>query len=300
MKFSVFCSEKNKTELPRLRLALDDYYIEYQSVLFGASEALDAQLPTLKQVLSRTSLYLVILSPEDYDSQWVSLVAGYSRFNRENVLVYTPGGSDSGWLGHLFNVSFTFEDLLSGIRESMPRWTRMIKEQQAQDTLEEHMKEHTHQNFVKAVQNGDRFLTGVFLDAGFQVNKLSSDQVSLLAIAARNGNNAIAEILYEAGADVNIISLDRHNTPLMDAASEGHVELVRFFIDKGASLDIKSKNGQTALILATGNRQMDCAEILIEAGADCDQKDSMGLSARKYAQLYQMSDLIEKMPPAPE
>ncbi|MDC7240690.1 MAG: ankyrin repeat domain-containing protein [Spirochaetales bacterium] len=298
MKFSVFCSEKHKTELPQLRLALDEFYIEYQTLLFSSSGTLSDILPTLKQVLSGTTLYLIIPSVEDFSSQWISVIAGYSRFDSANVLVYAPEGSRPDCLAD-FSISKTLDELMNQIRESMPEWTRMIKEQQANITLEEHMKEHTHQNFVKAVSKGDRFLTGVFLDAGFQVNKLSSEQVSLLAIAARNGYTAIAEILCEAGADVNLISLDRHNTPLMDAASEGHAELVRFFIDKGASLDIKSKNGQTALILATGNQQIDCAEILIKAGADCDQKDSMGLSARKYAQLYQMSDLLEKMPPAP-
>ncbi|MDC7232116.1 MAG: ankyrin repeat domain-containing protein [Spirochaetales bacterium] len=203
------------------------------------------------------------------------------------------------WLNDFFICS-DFESLINRINERLPFWNKELKEHQALDTLEDRMREHNHQNFVKAVDEGDRFMTGVFLDAGFDVNKLSAEQVTLLAVAARHGYAAIAEILYQAGADVNRISLDRNNTPLMDAASEGHADLVQFFIDKGASLEIKSKSGQTALILATGNGNLDCAEILIKAGADCDQKDSMGLSARKYARLYKLDSLLDKMPPAPE
>jgi ankyrin repeat protein len=85
----------------------------------------------------------------------------------------------------------------------------------------------------------------------------------------------------------------------MDASAHGHVEMVRFFIENGAELEITSKSGQTALILATGNGHLDCAGILIEAGADCDTSDSMGLSARKYAQLYQIDELLKLMPPSP-
>jgi uncharacterized protein len=299
MKFSVFCSEKNKAELPHLRLALDDFFIEYQTVLFSENSNLEDTIPALKQVLASTRFYLLIPDNEDFSRQWLPFVAGYSQLINENIILYAPDGSAPSWLNDL-NICLDFDSLINTIKEKLPLWNKQLKENQAHGTLEESMKEHKHQNFVKAVEKGDRFLTGVFLEAGFEVNKLSEEQVSLLAISARRGYISIAEILFDAGADVNMISLDRNNTPLMDAASEGHEELVSFFIDKGAALDIKSKSGQTALILATGNGQLKCAKILIKAGADCDQKDLMGLSARKYAKLYQISTLLDIMPPAPE
>lgn len=298
MKFSVFCSEKNKAELPHLRLALDDFFIEYQTLVVSEYTELEDIMPAFKQVLSSTSFYLIIPDKEDFTRQWLSFVAGYSHANLYNVILYSPGIDAPCWLND-FKICPDFESLIFTIKERMPFWENQLKENQALDTLEERMKERENENFAKAVIEGDRFLTGVFLEAGFNVNKLTVSQVSLIALAARHGHRAIADILYDAGADINMISLDRNNTPLMDAASEGHEELVRFFIDKGASLDIKSKSGQTALILATGNRQLGCAEILIEAGADCDQEDSMGLSARKYARLYQMNELLDKMPPVP-
>lgn len=299
MIFSVFCSEKNKTELPHLRLALDDLFIEYQTVLFSDNSSMEDTMPVLKQVLASTQFFLLIPDIEDLSKQWLPFVAGYSQLKSENTILYVPEGFVPSWLKD-FNVCLDFESLINTIKSNLPLWNKQLKENQALGTLEESMKGYRHQNFFKAVERGDRFLTGVFLEAGFEVNKLSEEQVSLLSISARKGFLSIAEILFDAGADVNMISLDRNNTPLMDAASEGHEELVSFFIDKGASLDIKSKSGQTALILATGNGQLKCAEILIKAGADCDQKDSMGLSARKYARLYQISTLLDIMPTAPE
>ena len=44
------------------------------------------------------------------------------------------------------------------------------------------------------------------------------------------------------------------------------------------SLDIKSKNGQTALILAVGRRDVNASKMLIKAGADVLIKDNFLLA----------------------
>ncbi len=298
MKLSVFCSENYKEYLPHLRLALDDLFIEYQSVLISSHDGMNELKHSFCQMLKSTSCTLIIPEPDDLASPWFSFILGFRQMNRDNILFLCPEEAPPAWLSELRS-SRNVEELLEIINELTPLWTSRIKKEWALKTLEERMKEHTHQDFVKAVQDGDRFMTGVFLEAGFEVNKLSADQVSLLGTAARNGYPSLARILMDAGADVNKISLDRNNSPLMDASSHGHVEMVRLFIENGAELEMTSKSGQTALILATGNGHRECARILIEAGADCDKTDTMGLSARKYAQLYQVSDLLDVMPPAP-
>ncbi|MDC7232117.1 MAG: hypothetical protein PQJ58_02705 [Spirochaetales bacterium] len=60
MKISVFCSEKNKADLPQLRIALDDYFIEYQTVLFNENTKMEDTLPVLRQVLDAKRFYLLI------------------------------------------------------------------------------------------------------------------------------------------------------------------------------------------------------------------------------------------------
>ena len=77
---------------------------------------------------------------------------------------------------------------------------------------------------------------------------------------------------------------------------EGYVEIVSYLIENGADLEVKSSNGQTAVVLAVGNKQNDCAALLLKAGADADSTDSLGLSARKYAALYGVTELLELMP----
>ena len=298
MKLSVFCSEKYKESLPHLRLALDDLFVEYQTVIVSNADGFKDLKPAICQMLSTSSISLIISDPGILDSSWLAFILGFRNMDRDDILFLCPDHSLPAWLSE-FEAAGTIEELYDQIKKRIPLWNTKVRKEWALKTLEVRMREHTHQDFVKAVQEGDRFMTGVFLEAGFEVNKPSADQVSLLGTAARNGYPGLAKILLEAGADVNTLSLDRNNTALMDASSHGHVEMVRFFIENGAELEIKSKSGQTALILATGNGHLDCAETLIRAGADCDTADSMGLSARKYAQLYQIEKLLEIMPPAP-
>ena len=298
MKLSVFCSDKYKEYLPHLRLALDDLFVEYQSIIISENDSMEDLNLSFCQMLNTTSSSLIIPEPSVLNSAWFSFILGFRRMEEENILMFSPDGEFLPWLKDI-PVSKTLDELLAVINDHIPLWNNKQKKDLALKTLEERMKEHTHQDFVKAVLDGDRFMTGVFLEAGFEVNKLSADEVTLLGTAARNGFIDLARILMDAGADVNKISLDRNNSALMDAASHGHVEMLRFFIENRAELEITSKNGQTALILATGNGHLDCAEILIKAGADCDKVDSMGLSARKYAQLYQITSILDLMPPAP-
>ena len=116
--------------------------------------------------------------------------------------------------------------------------------------------------------------------------------VSLLNIAIRNGHIKIASILLELGANVNSISGDRGNTPLMDAAAEANIEIMRKLIKAGADLNLKSKSGQTALVLSVGRQAEEAAVLLIKAGADINIKDDLGMSARKYAELFKLNQIL--------
>jgi len=63
-------------------------------------------------------------------------------------------------------------------------------------------------------------------------------------------------------------------------------------IEAGAALDIQSKDGQTALIVAVGTGDTVTIEALLKAGANPDISDNLGLSARKYAALFRNNSLI--------
>jgi ankyrin repeat protein len=73
--------------------------------------------------------------------------------------------------------------------------------------------------------------------------------------------------LLEAGTDIN--ARDRYGqTALMNAARQGQVELVRLLVEQGAALNTTAKYHLTALMLAIINYHSEVARILIQAGTD--------------------------------
>lgn len=63
-----------------------------------------------------------------------------------------------------------------------------------------------------------------------------------LALAAQHGHAAVVSLLLEAGEDpnrYNPVGCHAHAMPLHHAALEGHDEVVRLLLDRGARLDIK-------------------------------------------------------------
>ena len=54
-----------------------------------------------------------------------------------------------------------------------------------------------------------------------------------------------------------------------------------------------SSDGQPILVLAVGNGDAKIVEVLLKAGANPDIQDSMGMSARSYANLFKKADLVK-------
>jgi ankyrin repeat protein len=65
-----------------------------------------------------------------------------------------------------------------------------------------------------------------------------------------------------------------------------NLDIMDDLIKAGTDLNVKDKNGQTALIVAAGASREKMVEVLLKAGSDPDIPDSLGVSARKYANLF--------------
>jgi ankyrin repeat protein len=65
-------------------------------------------------------------------------------------------------------------------------------------------------------------------------------------------------------------------TPLLYAAREGHLDVIRMLIDAGADLELADGNETTPLITALNNVHADVALLLIEAGANVNASDWFG------------------------
>lgn len=94
----------------------------------------------------------------------------------------------------------------------------------------------------------------------------------LLCSAAALGDLETIRRMADGGADVSCGDYDRR-TALHLAASEGHAELARFLLARGANPNAVDRWGGTPLQDAVRHRQDEAARVLREAGARLDQPD---------------------------
>lgn len=108
----------------------------------------------------------------------------------------------------------------------------------------------------------------------------NKEKESPFLMAVKRGQLDVVKKLLEDGADIGEWD-SRHWGALTKAVQFKHVEMVRFLIEQGASLDVRDHWGMTPLIecaAETEARVEDSiiAEILLEAGADITVQSNYG------------------------
>ncbi len=149
------------------------------------------------------------------------------------------------------------------------------------------------ENFISIVSSGDAEAVSLFLNAGFDPSIVDSKGNPLLSLAVRAQFPRVVLQLIEAGTDVNRLSGDRGYSPLMDAVQKGDIAMVKLLLERGSMPDLKSKDGQTALIICAGRGDAEMSEILVAHGANPETKDLLGMSAIGYAKLFKNQKLLE-------
>ncbi len=81
----------------------------------------------------------------------------------------------------------------------------------------------------------------------------------------------------------------------MFVSSKGNLVVARLLIKKGADVNAKNNDGETALMLASLNGNFEAANLLIEKGADVNAKSNKGKTALEYSFLdTRMAELLRK------
>ena len=125
-------------------------------------------------------------------------------------------------------------------------------------------------------------------------------QQAVLHKASRLGISNVVTTLAEAGANLNEQD-ERGMTPLLEAAREGHANVVVELIRTGADVSVVSSckwksvaAGSTALHFAAKKNRIECGVRLVEAGANMrtrnkDSKSSKDLASSRFRQAIQQA-----------
>lgn len=99
-----------------------------------------------------------------------------------------------------------------------------------------------------------------------------------LHVAVLANDEKIVSCLLELGASSSIGNTKGH-TPVMDAASHGHLEVLQSLALKGINAGAHDKEGKTVLFHCLQNtlRHSRCLDFIMECGANPNQTDSSGL-----------------------
>jgi uncharacterized protein len=148
-----------------------------------------------------------------------------------------------------------------------------------------------------ACVNGSAPVIAKLMDAGANANAATTEGETPLMTVARTGSVEAAKVLLAHGADVNAKEQWRQQTPLMWAVAESHPEMAQELIAHGADVNARQVTwnwerqmtkeprekwmplgGLTPLLFAARQGCLDCARILLKAGAEINAADPNNVS----------------------
>jgi ankyrin repeat protein len=148
-----------------------------------------------------------------------------------------------------------------------------------------------------ACQNGNAAMIAKLLKAGADANATVTEGETALMTAARTGVVEATKVLLDHGAQVDAKESWHGETALMWAVAEGHPDMARELIVHGADVNARSTvnkwarqttseprekwlplGGLTPLLFAARQGCLECAQVLVEKGADVNIVDPTGIS----------------------
>jgi ankyrin repeat protein len=145
---------------------------------------------------------------------------------------------------------------------------------------------------IAASAHGTAPVVGLLLSKGADVNAADTVGVTPLIAAAAVDNDEAARLILGRGASVNAAArIGQSATPLIGAAYNGNVPLMRLLLD--AKADVKAisadragnvKNGAvmfgkvTALHMAVSSGNADAVRLMLDSGADVNALDVRGMT----------------------
>lgn len=139
------------------------------------------------------------------------------------------------------------------------------------------IKQHRHKSVLhEAAEFGSLSAIKALLEAGADIAATNSDGCSPLHVAASHGRTSCVQHFIDAGVAVNQLTRSGsvryscESTSLQLAVANGHVEVARLLINRGASTDVDIY-GRTILHYSVEGGQVSSAEFILGLGPEQEE-----------------------------
>ncbi|EAY14097.1 hypothetical protein TVAG_351450 [Trichomonas vaginalis G3] len=144
-----------------------------------------------------------------------------------------------------------FIDVVEFIYSQCPNFARIVKAHP--------------EALIRAVKSGSVDVVNFLIKMNVNLDKTSDAGLSALVIAARSGSLSCVKSLVEAGVLFNL-SRRKYNC-FVEAATQGHLDIVKYLLDKGVRIDIVTSDGYDALSCAVLMRRDSVVQYLLMKGS---------------------------------
>jgi len=137
------------------------------------------------------------------------------------------------------------------------------------------------------------------INSGFKVNTKDSDGKTALHVAVEHENLEMVRFLLARGASVNAKNRSKQTPLLMlednlDDEDKTSVEIIRLLISKGADVNAQTDEKETLLMMACDEENSEVVKILLEAGANPNLKDKDGKTAFQKTDSEEMKQILRR------
>ncbi len=143
-----------------------------------------------------------------------------------------------------------------------------------------------------AARFNDTMSARLLLKFEAKVDGLNNIGETPLMIAAIQGHLEMVKLLHRYGAQINPST---QWTPLSYAASGGFIPVIEYLIQNGADLDKRSINGISPLMMAIRQNHPEAALFLINQGASATDQSADGRSIWQWATQHKQTTVLKKL-----
>ena len=130
-----------------------------------------------------------------------------------------------------------------------------------------------------ARNNPNENIIDYLLDKGFDKNYVTVNGETPILAAAQNPNFFVLEKLIERGANLEAVDNDKRNALFIASKCNDKPYIITYLIEKGIPVNYRDEFGNTAVIFAAQNNNVNIIKTLIEKGADIKTVNDMGTTA---------------------